>query len=147
MSEAGIYGIIFDMEKMDLTSLKKAVLTLEEVLVVYKNDRNNAIIRDSLIKRFEYTYAVALKMIRRYFKITAFTLDVDNMTFNQMIREADRLGLLPTNLEKWTVYREKRNMTSHMYLDNAVNDLADVVADFYKDAVFLLNRLEEKTNE
>ena len=64
------------MEQLDLTSYKNALASLDEVIKVYNSDRENKITRDSLIQRFEYTYSLALKMMKRYFKISAFENDV-----------------------------------------------------------------------
>jgi len=132
------------MENFDISPLNSALIRLNEVLTVYQKDKSDSIVRDSLIKRFEFTYAISLKMIKRYFKLTAFTLDIDSMTFNEMVREANSMGLLKSNLEKWTIFREKRNMTSHMYYENIADDVASIVSDFYDEALFLMNKLKDK---
>ena len=66
------------MEKIDLTSLKKAYSSLVEVIKIYNQDKTNLIARDSMIQRFEYNYSLALKMIKRYFKNSAFVLTILN---------------------------------------------------------------------
>ena len=132
------------MEQLDLTSYKNALASLDEVIKVYNSDRENKITRDSLIQRFEYTYSLALKMMKRYFKISAFENDnIEGMTFNEMIRTANKMGLLLSNLEVWNNYRMKRNMTSHTYDESTAQTVVSIIEDFYKDAEFLLNKLEE----
>lgn len=132
------------MEQLDLTSYKNALASLDEVIKVYNSDRENKITRDSLIQRFEYTYSLALKMMKRYFKISAFENDnIEGMTFNEMIRTANKMGLLLSNLEVWNNFRMKRNMTSHTYDESTAQTVVSIIEDFYKDAEFLLNKLEE----
>jgi len=134
------------MEKLDLTSLKKAYLSLLEVIQIYNQDKSNLITRDSMIQRFEYNYSLSLKMIKRYFKNSAFVFDnLEAMSFNEMIRNANKMGLLLSNLEKWDIYRQKRNLTSHTYDEKTANEVVSIIEDFSKEVGYLINKLEEKT--
>ena len=63
------------MRTLDITSFEKALNSLKEVIEVYNSDKTNLIIRDSMIQRFEYTYSIALKMIKRFFSQGAFVLE------------------------------------------------------------------------
>ena len=63
------------METIDLSAFEKALKSLFEVIKVYNEDKSNLITRDSMIQRFEYTYSLALKMIKRYFANGAFVFD------------------------------------------------------------------------
>ena len=116
-----------------------------EVIDVYNRDKTNLITRDSMIQRFEYTYSISLKMIKRYFSQGAFVLEnVDSMTFNAMVRQANKMGLLRSNLEKWDDFRQKRNLTSHTYNEQAAQEVVSIIEDFSREAQFLLDRLKEK---
>lgn len=133
------------MKQLDLTSFRKALQSLEEVINIYNMDKENLITRDSMIQRFEYTYSIALKMIKRFFSQGAFVLeDIEGMTFNEMIRQANKMGLLKTNLEKWDVFRQKRNLTSHTYDETVAQEVVSIIEDFAQEAEFLLKKLEEK---
>ena len=133
------------MESLDLKSFEKALNSLRDVINVYNADKTNLYMRDSMIQRFEYTYSLALKMIKRYFSISAFEKEnLEGITFNEMIRTANRMGLLRSNLEKWTNYRQKSNMTSHTYDENIAKYVAEVIPDFKDETEFLLNKLKEK---
>lgn len=134
------------MEKLDLSSFEKATKSLNEVIDVYEKDKNNAIIRDSMIQRFEYTYSLCLKMIKRFFSYSAFADEnIEGITFNQMIRTANKMNLIKSDLEKWNDYRIKKNLTSHTYDEATAEIVASVVKDFYFEAEFLLNKLKEKS--
>ena len=133
---------------LDLTAFENAVNSLIEIIERYNREYKDTAIRDAVIQRFEYTYSLALKMIKRYFLISAFGADdakaVNGMTFNQMVRTANDMGLLKSNLEIWDNFRQKHNMTSHTYDENIAKKVVTIVPDFKDEAVFLLNRLKEK---
>ena len=133
------------MKTIDLTSFENAINSLIEILLRYDKESEDAAIRDAVIQRFEYTYSLALKMLKRYFAISAFEKEnLDGMTFNEMIRTANRMGLLKTNLENWDIYRQNRNLTSHTYDENVAQKVVAIIPNFKDEAVFLLNKLKER---
>ena len=132
------------METLDLTSFEKALNSLFEVNEVYNSDKNNLITRDSMIQRFEYTYLLSLKMIKRYLAKSAFVFEnLEGMSFNEMIRQANKMGLLRSNLEKWDDYRQKRNLTSHTYDEKKKKSVVSIIEDFALEAEFLLTSLKK----
>ena len=133
------------MEIIDLTSFEKALASLFEVIKIYNSNKTNLITRDSMIQRFEYTYSISLKMIKRYLASGAFVFEnIDGMTFNEMIRQANKMGILRSNLERWDIYRQKRNLTSHTYDEKIAQDVASIIEDFALEAKYLLEKLKEK---
>lgn len=128
---------------IDLTPFEKALKTLDEIIIRYEKEKNDDAIRDAVIQRFEYTYSLSIKMLTRFLQSQAIDLP-DSLTFNEIIRKANQLGLLLSNLEKWTDYRQKRNMTSHTYEESIAQSVVSVVYDFQKDATFLLNELKKR---
>ena len=132
------------MEKLDITSFENALNSLKEVIEVYNFDETNLITRDSMIQRFEYTYSIALKMIKRFFSQGAFVENVEGMTFNEMVRQANKMDLLKSNLETWTIFREKRNLTSYTYDENVALEVFKIIPNFKNEAEFLLNKLNER---
>lgn len=88
------------METLDFTALENSVYRLKEVVEKYKENEKDSIVRDSLIQRFEFTYSISLKLLRRYFMERAFFVDdINSLSFNDMVRTATRLGLLKSDLE------------------------------------------------
>ena len=132
------------MEKLDLTSFEKALNSLKEVIEVYNSDKKNLITRDSMIQRYEYTYSLALKMIKRFFSLGAFVENVEGMTFNEMVRQANKMSLLKSNLEKWNDFRIMRNLTSHTYDEKVALNVVEIIPEFSDEAEFLLNKLKER---
>lgn len=130
------------MEKLDISSFENALSTLDSILIRYKRDNYDVDIRDAVIQRFEYSYSLAIKMLKRFIERQS-TEATQAMTFNEIIRQGNKLGLLNCDLEKWTEYRQKRNLTSHTYDERAAKEVLDVIPEFKDEAYFLLNRLKE----
>ena len=53
------------MEILDLTTFENAINSLISILKRYENE-GDIDFRDSVIQRFEYTYSMSLKMMKRY---------------------------------------------------------------------------------
>ena len=129
---------------LDISALENAENRLNEMLARYKKEANDEAVRDSVIQRFEFTYSMALKTLRKYFIERAFILEeVNQMSFNEMIRAASQLNLIKSNLEKWTIYREMRNMTSHTYDEEIALQVVSIIPDFSDEITYLLTKLKE----
>ena len=129
---------------LDISALENAENRLQEMLARYKKETNDEAVRDSVIQRFEFTYSIALKTLRKYFIERAFILEeVNQMSFNEMIRTASQLNLIKSNLEKWTIYREMRNMTSHTYDEKIALQVVSIIPDFSDEITYLLTKLKE----
>lgn len=132
------------METLDFTALENSVYRLKEVVEKYKENEKDTIVRDSLIQRFEFTYSISLKLLRRYFMERAFFVDdINSLSFNDMVRTATRLGLLKSDLEMWTKYREMRNLTSHTYDEEVALKVTKIVPCFYEEALYLLKKFKD----
>lgn len=130
------------MEKLDISSFVKVLDSLKAILLRYEREYNDIDIRDAVIQRFEYTYSLAVKMITRFINLQSNEA-TPAMTFNETIRQANKLGLLKSDLIDWTEYRQKRNMTSHTYDEAVANEVVSIVPKFKDEAEFLLQRLKE----
>lgn len=129
---------------LNISALENAEKKLKEMLLRYEKESGDEAVRDSVIQRFEFTYSIALKTLRKYFIERAFVLEeVNQMSFNEMIRTASQLNLLSSNLEKWTVFREMRNMTSHTYDEEIALQVLSIIPDFSKEISFMITRLKE----
>ena len=93
---------------IDIKTFETAIGTFDEILKRYAKEYTDDAIRDAVIQRFEYTYSLALKTLTRYLRF-ALPETAESITFNQIIREANKMGLLLSNLETWDNYRQKRN--------------------------------------
>lgn len=131
------------MTNLDFTALENTINRLGEVLKRYEREKTDDVVRDSVIQRFEFTYSIALKTLRKYFIERAFVIDdVNNLSFNEMIRIASKLNLIKSDLEKWTQYRTMRNLTLHTYDEEIALKVVGIVPDFYEEISFLLTKMK-----
>lgn len=122
-------------ETLILSPFEKALASLEAILKLPKDD----IVRDATIQRFEYTYELAWKMIKRHLE-WAGESNVDSLTRKDLYREAERTGLV-LNAEAWFDYHDARNLTSHTYDEAKAEEVYAVARRFAADARLLLNAL------
>lgn len=133
---------------LDITSLKSAIEQLQDALVIYESElaRNNPHLQKHLrgasIQAFEFTYELSFKMIRRSLE-TFFQIDVANMTFNRIIREAYAHQIIGSELLVWQKYRKNRTITSHTYSEKNAQKVFEGTSDFLTEAKYLLSRLQE----
>ncbi len=86
---------------LDIRSLENAVLRLAEGLARYGQDTSDLQIRDGLIQRFELTYELCWKMLKRYLEMESpLTDNFDTMNLADLIRIGNEHGLL---LGDWPV--------------------------------------------
>lgn len=131
------------MTNLDFTALENTINRLGEVLKRYEREKTDDVVRDAVIQRFEFTYSIALKTLRKYFIERAFVIDdVNNLSFNEMIRIASKLNLIKSDLEKWTQYSTMRNLTSHTYDEEIALKVVGIVPDFYEEISFLLTKMK-----
>jgi nucleotidyltransferase substrate binding protein (TIGR01987 family) len=117
--------------KIDLSLFEKAIASLEEVLHLEKT----AIIRDSAIQRFEYTFEFAVKFMRRYIQENYSVMsDYDSNNFRDVIRTALQLNITKKSFETWIKYRDARNKTSHGYSEKAAEEVYEVAQEFLVEA-------------
>lgn len=134
--------------KLDLSSLIKALNSLDEALREYQKQSKNLFIRDATIQRFEYSYELAHKMLKRYLEMTeSNSEEIDQMPFSTLIRTGAEKGLLLNSWEAWSIYRNARNLTSHTYNEKKAIEVCGVIPSFLKDAQYLLKQLQARVVE
>jgi len=130
---------------LDLHSLVNAIDRLREGLARYQQDTTDTQIRDGLIQRFEFTYEVSHKMLKRYLEMASATLEqFESMPFADLIRTGNEQGLLLSDWPRWRQFREMRSKTSHTYDEAiALNVVAEIPA-FWEEAVYLRDQLKAR---
>lgn len=130
---------------LNLAPLQNAVARLREGMVRYRQDVTDTQIRDGLIQRFEFTYEVSHKMLKRFLAATSANPgEFDEMPFADLIRTGNQRGLLRGDWPVWRSYREMRSKTSHTYDENVALDVVAGLDDFLAEAEHLLARLEDR---
>jgi len=130
------------MEQLSLASSEKALNSLKAIYERYKKEGDNDL-KDAVIQRFEYTYSLCLKSINRFLNMQSIE-PIVTMTFNELIRKANQMDLLYSNLEKWDDFRKKRNMTSHTYDEAIADEVLLIIPEFINEAQFLFEELKKR---
>jgi nucleotidyltransferase substrate binding protein (TIGR01987 family) len=122
-----------------LSPLKKAVASLKAALAQPKDE----FVRDAAIQRFEYTYELAWKMLKRHLDESEGAAAVDPLSRKDLFRLGGERGIVE-NVEAWLVYHRARNETSHTYDENKAEQVYEVTRQFVGDAEKLLVELERR---
>ncbi|MBI4669727.1 MAG: nucleotidyltransferase substrate binding protein [Elusimicrobia bacterium] len=129
---------------LDLSSLKKAVSSLERAIIRSRSAPLDEELRDAVIQRFEYTFELSWKMLKRRLEIEmANPSEADRLAFEDLLREAAQRGLI-ADVEQWMDYREQRNITSHTYDEQKAGNVYREALQFHADAQSLLGELEKR---
>jgi len=130
--------------RLDLTSLKLAIASLGRGIARSKTAPEDEELRDAVIQRFEYTYDLCWRMLKRRIELDAAVPSaVDAMSFRELMRDAGERGLVD-DVARWFVYREQRNVTSHIYDSRKAAEVYATALEFLADAQSLLDRLAER---
>ena len=130
---------------LDLSPLENAVARLREGLARSQAEPGDAQLRDGLIQRFEFTYELSHKMLKRQLEQAAANPQAyDAADFQYLIRSANEQGLLRSDWPAWRRFRELRGKTSHTYDEALAQDVAAEIPSFLEEAAHLLNALQER---
>ena len=137
--------------KLDLSPMEDAVAQLEDGLVQYDSDivrefpqiRNQ--MRAGAIQAFEFTYELSVGMIKRYLEqVSANPAEIDELSFQDLIRRAGQQGLVRSELDAWMRYRANRGTTSHTYSEERAERVFRGIPEFLEEARHLLRELQAK---
>jgi len=138
--------------KLDVSALEKALSQLEQSLSYLRSKLSaddpglRIQFRSAAIQGFEFTYELAVKMIRRQLsQIAAVPAELAEMAFKDLIRKAADAGLV-LDPESYFLYREIRNITAHTYDEATAEKVLGVLDSFRKDVLFLLKELKRRNH-
>jgi len=136
--------------KLDLSSLQKAVSSLERAVRIAENRISNGtgpdeveVLKAGVIQNFEFTFELCWKFIQRWIRENRTPEDADHpRTRKELFRLAAMHGLIADPLP-WFDYSEKRNLTSHTYDEPTAQLVYETAGRFLPDAASLCRMLEE----
>ncbi len=124
-----------DPMTLDPTPLANAIARLREGLHRYEQDRTDEQIRDGLIQRFEFTYELAHRTLKRRLKETAADPDeIEALAFADLIRAGTARGLLRGDWPTWRRFRDLRARTSHTYDTKVALPVIAAIPEFLAEA-------------
>ncbi|MEA2004569.1 MAG: HI0074 family nucleotidyltransferase substrate-binding subunit, partial [archaeon] len=92
--------------------MNKAINSMERAVNRSQRTPDDEELRDAVIQRFEYTYELCWKMLKRQLEEgSPHPSAVDALSFRDLLREGAEKGMI-RGVEDWFVYREQRNITS-----------------------------------
>ena len=128
---------------LDLRPLVNAIDRLREGLARYQQDTSDTQIRDGLIQRFEFTYELSHKMLKRYLEMASATPEqFDSMPFADLIRTGNEQGLLLSDWPRWRQFRNMRGKTSHTYNEGISLEVVVDIPAFLEEASYLRDQLQ-----
>jgi nucleotidyltransferase substrate binding protein (TIGR01987 family) len=118
---------------------------LREGLERHRREPGDEQLRDGLIQRFEFTYELSHRMLRRYLRHVAASPDAfDRMPFQELIRSGNEQGLLLGDWPAWRRYRDMRARTSHTYAAAIAAQVVAAIPDFLTEATHLRDQLARR---
>ena len=133
------------MSEIRLEELGRAAERLQESLEAYGREPQNLMYRDSVIKRFEFTFEIAQSVLRRFVSAYSTHLkDREHITYPTLIRTASQDGVLREGYDLWHRFRDARNRSSHTYNEEQAVAVLQVVPEFLAEVRFLYARLDEE---
>ena len=132
---------------IDFSPLEKAYNSLNRALVRAVDVPEDEELRDACIQRFEYTFELCWKMLKRQLELELPNpTEVDGYSYRQLFRISAERGLVE-DVEAWFDYRERRNITSHTYDEEKAAKVFEALPAFARDAGELLARLKERSGK
>ena len=110
-----------------LKNFRNALKRLEEAAEKLAIDKENDIIRDALMQRFEFTYELAWKTTKEYLE----SMGIMDKNFPRAVIQEAYIQNLIKNEENWLGMIKDRNMTSHLYKESLAKEIADRILDLY----------------
>lgn len=130
---------------LDVTPLRNAVQRLREGLARHRVEPADEQLRDGLIQRFEFTYEVSHRTLKRYLVANAASGDeIERLAFADLIRAGSAAGLLRGDWPAWRRFREMRTRTSHTYDSATAAQVVAAIPDFLAEADHLCAELERR---
>jgi nucleotidyltransferase substrate binding protein (TIGR01987 family) len=130
---------------LELTPLMNAIDRLREGLVRHHGEPADDQLRDGLIQRFEFTYELSHRTLRRFLRESAASLEeVDRMAFQDLIRTANQQGLLLGEWPAWRGHRDMRARTSHAYQAETARMVTEAIPGFLAEAEYLRDQLQNR---
>ena len=125
-----------DINQISISPLKKAADSLTLALQQKKDD----FMRDAVIQRFEYTYELSWKLLKRYLEALSNQREYN---VRDIFREAGKQGLIDS-MENWLIYHRAKNLTSHTYDEIIAEETYVAAKAFSEDVLKLISVLERK---
>lgn len=136
---------------LDLSSIRKAILSLERALRVSAlKDADTEIDPDEMelimagvIQHFEFTYELCWKFMKRWLEEQVSPNVADGVPRIELFRIAAE-NLLIEDVQQWMNFHRARNQTSHIYDQDVSEKVYETAKAFLPYAKQFLSSLEQR---
>jgi nucleotidyltransferase substrate binding protein (TIGR01987 family) len=130
---------------LDVTPLANATVRLREGLARHRAEPQDEQLRDGLIQRFEFTYELSHKTLRRYLQEhSPSSEEVARMSFAELIRAGNAQGLLRAEWPAWRRFRDIRTRTTHTYDAGTAASVVAEIPAFLEEVEYLCTELRKR---
>jgi nucleotidyltransferase substrate binding protein (TIGR01987 family) len=127
----GLYNFTKALER-----LKSACNRKDEIF----NEGFSDLYLDIIVKRFEFTYEMSWKAIKRYLDFIGISVKNPRDSFKEAY-----IQNLFTDEAVWLNMIEQRNLSSHIYDESEISSILGIINDYLNAFEELLNNLIKKT--
>ncbi len=133
---------------LDLTSVRNAAASLTEALRACEaasealTDELRELMRDGVIQRFEYTFELCWKFMRRVLRAEGMD-GVEAMTNKELFRLAAERGLIE-DAGPWIDMLHQRNLTPHTCDEATARAVLEAVRGFESEIEYFIVQLERR---
>lgn len=129
---------------LKLNALANALSSLDEALTLHTGIDDSVLkkaVRDSVIQRFEYSYELAVRLLKRKLQEGLESAsEIDRLSFRDLVRVGAERGFV-SDPQAWFRFREMRNVTSHAYDDEKAESVFLATPEFLAHGRALLEQL------
>jgi len=104
-----------------------ALAQLEQAVAIYQKSQQDALYRDGLIQRFEFTVELAWKSVKEYLEDQGSIISSISSP-RAILKEAFAAGVILDG-ESWNKILTARNITSHVYDEKTAIGVADQICN------------------
>lgn len=132
---------------LDFSALARALASLRRAAERSLRDPDDEEVRDAVIQRFEYSYELCWKLLKRQLELELPNpAEADRMSFVELVREGAERGFIAAP-DHWLRYRHQRNLSSHVYDAAKARSVHSAALEFLGDAEALLTQLEARGHD
>ena len=133
---------------LDLESLDRLTIRLREAIDAFTRDPDNLFYLDSVVKRFELTFEVSRKLLRRFLiDIEPKNAKIPPERLHEFVALGNAENLLLGTWAEWKLLHEARNETVHGYREEKAREVAAMAEPLFAEVTVLLKNLKERTGQ
>ena len=131
---------------LDVTPLANATARLREALARHRAEPQDEQLRDGLIQRFEFTYELCHKTVRRYLQERSPSAEeIARLSFAQLIRAGNAQGLLRAEWPVWRHFRDIRARSTRTYDADTAAAVVAEIPSFLEEVEYFCGELRKRT--